>query len=98
MLRPLGNKIIVKETGEAQEKTASGIIIQKTEGEKPKTVKGEVLAVGEGRMLETGQLAPIPVKVGETVWFHRYAITEIRIDDIEYKVVTASDLIAVDRE
>ena len=74
-LQPLEDRIVVK-PGEAEETTASGLVIPDTAKEKPQ--QGEVLAVGPGRRSEqTGEIIPVDVKVGDTVVYSKYGGTEI---------------------
>src|SRR5262247_1763526 len=74
-LQPLEDRIVVK-PGDAEETTASGLVIPDTAKEKPQ--QGEVLAVGPGRRSEqSGELLPVDVKVGDTVVYSKYGGTEI---------------------
>ncbi len=91
-LRPLGEKVIVQRV-EADEKTAGGIVLPDTAKEKPK--RGKVLAVGEGRLLETGERQPLQVKKGDQVLFSSYAGTEIKVNGEEYLIMDESDILAV---
>ncbi len=91
-LRPLGDKVIVQRV-EADEKTAGGIVLPDTAKEKPK--RGKVLAVGEGRLLETGDRQPLQVKKGDQVLFSSYAGTEIKVNGEEYLIMDESDILAV---
>ena len=68
MLKPLGDRVLVEVT-QAEEQTVSGFVLASAAKEKPQT--GTVVAVGEGRLLDSGDLAPVPVKVGETVLFEK---------------------------
>lgn len=72
-LKPLYDKIVVKRQEEQEQRTASGIIIPDTAKEKPQI--GEVVAVGEGKRLNNGEIAPLRVKVGDKVVFNKYACT-----------------------
>ena len=91
-LRPLGEKVIVQRV-EADEKTAGGIVLPDTAKEKPK--RGKVLAVGEGRLLETGERQPLQVRKGDQVLFSSYAGTEIKVNGEEYLIMDESDILAV---
>ena len=74
-LQPLDDRIVVRQN-EAEEKTASGLVIPDTAKEKPQ--QGEVLAVGPGRRSDTsGELIPLDVAVGDTVVYSKYGGTEI---------------------
>ncbi|MHB9002805.1 MAG: co-chaperone GroES [Coriobacteriia bacterium] len=92
-LKPLGDRVIVK-PAEAEEKTQSGLFIPDTAKEKPQ--RGEVMAVGEGKLKDDGNRVPIDVKVGDTVIFSKYGGSEVKIDNIEYKILDAErDIIAI---
>jgi len=93
MLKPINDNIVVKPLVE-DEKTASGIILPDTVN-KEKPEKGEVIAVGEGRILDTGNRAPMPVKEGDKVIFTKYSPNEIKIDGEEYLVLKESDILAI---
>ncbi|BCX82907.1 chaperonin GroES [Methylomarinovum caldicuralii] len=91
-LRPLHDRVIVKRLEE--EKTSpGGIVIPDTAKEKP--IKGEVLAVGNGKILENGDVRPLDVKVGDKVLFGKYAGTEVIIDDEELLVMREDDIMAI---
>lgn len=91
-LRPLHDRVIVKRLEE--EKTSpGGIVIPDTAKEKP--IKGEVLAIGNGKVLENGDIRPLDVKVGDKVLFGKYAGTEVTVDDQELLVMREDDIMAV---
>ena len=92
-LKPLYDRVVVKPIEEKEEKTASGIIIPDSAKEKPS--EGEVVAVGEGRLLENGQIAPLKVKVGDKVVYSKYAGNEFVIDGQELIVLREDDILAV---
>lgn len=92
-LKPLGDRVIVK-PAEAETQTQSGLFIPDTAKEKPQ--RGEVMAVGEGKLKDDGTRVPIDVKVGDTVIFSKYGGSEVKIDNIEYKILDAErDIIAI---
>ena len=91
-LRPLGDKILVKRV-EAETKTKSGIVLPDSAKEKPK--RGKVLAIGEGKRLDDGKLAPMDVKKGDEVLFTSYAGTEIKLDGEEILIMSVDDVLAV---
>jgi len=91
-LKPLRDRVVVKPLRES-ETTKFGIVIPETAKERPE--KGEVLAVGPGRMLDNGILAPMNVKVGDQVIFKSYSPNEFKIDGQEYFVLDESDILAV---
>ncbi len=92
-LKPLGDRIVVK-ANEAEERTASGLVIPDTAKEKPQ--QGTVLAVGPGsRSEQTGELIPLDVKVGDTVVYSKYGGTEITVDGEDLLILTSRDVLAV---
>lgn len=92
-LKPLGDRVIVK-PADAEEKTQSGLFIPDTAKEKPQ--RGEVVAVGDGKLKDDGTRVPIDVKVGDVVIFSKYGGSEVKIDNVEYKILDAErDIIAV---
>ncbi|HHJ38575.1 MAG: co-chaperone GroES [Methylothermaceae bacteria B42] len=91
-LRPLHDRVIVKRL-EEEHKTPGGIVIPDTAAEKP--MKGEVVAVGNGKLLENGELRPLDVKVGDKVLFGKYSGTEVKVDDEEILVMREDDIMAV---
>ncbi len=91
-LRPLGNRLVVEPTEEA-EKTALGIILPETAKEKPQ--KGVVLAVGPGLRLESGERQAMNVKVGDSVLFGKYVGTEIKLDDQDVLILREDDVLAI---
>src|SRR5580692_7949707 len=91
-LLPLDDRIVVRPS-EADQTTASGLVIPDTAKEKPQ--QGEVLAVGPGRRAEqTGELVPLDVKVGDKVVYSKYGGTEITIDGEELLILTSRDVLA----
>ena len=91
-LQPLEDRIVVR-TAEAEEKTASGLVIPDTAKEKPQ--QGEVLAVGPGRRSDqTGELIPMDIAAGDTVVYSKYGGTEITIDGDDYLILNARDVLA----
>ncbi len=86
-IKPLADRVLI-EPAQAEEKTASGIIIPDTAKEKPQ--KGEVVAVGNGKKDE-----PLTVKVGDAVLYGKYAGTEITVDGKDYLMMKESDILAI---
>lgn len=78
---------------EAEEKTASGIVLPDTAKEKPQ--QGKVLAVGPGKHGEDGVLVPVSVKEGDVVLFAKYAGTEVKYGGEELLILKESDLLAI---
>ena len=91
-IRPLHDRVIVKRI-EEEETTKGGIIIPDTAKEKPS--EGKVVAVGNGKLLETGNLQPLEVKKGDKVLFGKYAGTDIKIDGEEHLIMREDDIIAI---
>jgi chaperonin GroES len=91
MLRPLGDRVIIKVV-ELEEKTASGIVLPDSAKEKPQ--QGEILAVGTGR-IEDGKRVDLDVKAGDMVIYSKYAGTEVKHDNQEYLILRESDILAV---
>jgi len=90
---PLYDRVVIKPVEEAEERTPSGIIIPDTAKEKPS--EGEVVAVGEGRLLENGEIKPLKVKVGDKVIYSKYAGNDIVIDGEELIILREDDILAV---
>lgn len=92
MLRPLGDRIII-ELIEAEEKTASGIVLPDSAKEKPQ--EGKIVAIGTGRVLENGTRVELDVKEGERIIFSKYSGTEVKYDNNDYLILRESDVLAV---
>ena len=86
-IRPLGTRVLI-EAVEAEQKTASGIIIPDSAKEKPQ--QGKVVAVGNGKEDE-----PMEVKVGDTVMYGKYAGTELSHEGNDYLIMNQSDILAI---
>ena len=92
-IRPLHDRVIVRRE-EEEAKTAGGILLPGSAQEKPN--KGEVLAVGNGRVLDNGDLRPVDVKVGDTVVFGKFAGQDtIDVDGEELIILSETDIKAV---
>ncbi len=91
-VRPLGDKIIVKRV-EAQEKTESGIYLPESAKEKPQEAK--VIALGDGKVLDSGERADFQVKKGDTVLLSKWGGTELKIDNQDYIIIIEDDILAV---
>ncbi len=87
-LRPLGDRIVVTPLAEA-ETTKSGIILPDTV-DKEKKAEGRVVAIGEGSKIGT-----LNLKVGDRVLFGKYAGEEVKVDEVEYKILSDEDVLAV---
>ncbi|MFH0701950.1 MAG: co-chaperone GroES [bacterium] len=91
-IRPLADRLVVKVIEET-ETTSGGIFIPDTAREKSQ--KGEVLAVGPGKMLENGKREEMEVKVGDKVLFTKYGGTDIKIGNLEYKILSERDVLGI---
>jgi chaperonin GroES len=91
-VRPLNDKILVQRL-EAEEKTKGGIVLPDAAKEKPK--EGVVMGVGSGRLLNSGERAPLQVKAKDRVIFSSYAGTEVKVDGAEYLIMNEDDVLAV---
>jgi len=90
-IKPLEDRIVVQPS-EAEQTTASGLVIPDTAKEKPQ--EGSVIAVGPGRF-EDGQRVPLDVNVGDTVLYSKYGGTEVKYGAEEYLVLSARDVLAI---
>ncbi len=91
-IRPLHDRVIVKRL-EEEATSAGGIIIPDSATEKPS--RGEVTAVGNGKVLENGDVRPLELKVGDTVLFGKYSGTEVKLENEDYLVMREEDVLAV---
>jgi chaperonin GroES len=93
VLKPLEDRIVVRPL-EAEQTTASGLVIPDTAKEKPQ--EGEVLAVGPGRFDDAGaKRVPMDVSVGDIVLYSKYGGTEVKYHGEEYLVLSARDVLAI---
>jgi chaperonin GroES len=91
-IKPLEDRIVVKSL-EAEQTTASGLVIPDTAKEKPQ--EGEVLAVGPGRIDDKGNRVPLDISVGDRVIYSKYGGTEVKHKGDEYLILSARDVLAV---
>lgn len=91
-IRPLYDRIIVQRL-DPERTTVSGIVIPDSAGEKPD--QGQVIAVGNGKLLSSGELRPLAVKTGDRVLFGKYAGQAVKIDGAEALVLREEDVIAI---
>ena len=92
-IKPLEDRIVVQ-TLEAEQTTASGLVIPDTAKEKPQ--EGKVMAVGPGRFDEDGEKRiPLDVHVGDTVLYSKYGGTEVKYGGEEYLILSARDVLAI---
>jgi chaperonin GroES len=90
-LNPLDDRVVI-EVLEAEEKTAGGIVLPDTAQEKPQ--RGKVTAVGPGRLLKNGSRASLGLRVGDQVLFGKYAGTEVTVNEVEFKILRESEILA----
>ncbi len=91
-LQPLSDRVVVKPQ-EAEEKTASGIILPDTAKEKPQV--GKVVAVGKGKMSDSGSLIKMDIKVNDKVLYGKYSGTEISFEGDDLLIMRESDILAI---
>lgn len=91
-LRPLHDRIVVKRIETEGEKTAAGIVIPDSAKEKPQEAK--VIAVGKGKRLESGEVVPLDVKVGDRILFGKYSGSEITLGGEEYIIMREDEVLA----
>lgn len=91
-LRPLGDKVVVQVI-ESEDKTSSGIYLPDSAKKKPQT--GKIIAVGNGRVLDSGERNALTVKKGDTVLFSKYGGNEVTIDGEEYTILDEDQIYAV---
>ncbi len=91
-IRPLHDRVIVKRM-EEERTSPGGIVIPDAAAEKP--IKGEVIAVGNGKILESGEVRALDIKAGDKVLFGKYSGTEVKVDGEELLVMKEDDIMAV---
>ena len=91
-LKPLEDRVVVQ-ADEAEETTASGLVIPDTAKEKPQ--QGTVIAVGPGRVSDQGERIPLDVNAGDTVVYSKYGGTEIKLEGEDYLILSARDILAI---
>ncbi|MBZ5486878.1 co-chaperone GroES [Halomonas aquamarina] len=92
-IRPLHDRVVVRRVEEEQ-KTAGGIVLPGNAQEKP--TRGEVLAVGNGRILDNGEVRPLDVNVGDSVIFKDgFGVEKQKIDGEEVLIMSETDILAV---
>lgn len=90
-LRPLDDRVVVSPL-EAEEVTAGGIVLPDSAREKPQ--RGKVVAVGEGKLLDSGERGALSIGVGDEVIYGKYGGSEVEVDGGEYKILRESDILA----
>jgi len=91
-IKPLEDRILVQPL-EAEQTTASGLVIPDTAKEKPQ--QAEVVAVGSGRVLENGQREPLAVKAGDKVLVGKWSGTEVKLDGTEYLILKEDEILGI---
>ena len=91
-IKPLGDKVVLKKIVE-EETTLSGIILPGSPKEKPS--QGEVISVGPGKLDKDGKLIKIDLKAGDKVIYSRYSGNEVKIDNVDYVIVSIDDIMAI---
>ena len=91
-IKPLEDRIVIQQV-EAEQTTASGLVIPDTAKEKPQ--EGDVVAVGPGRIDDNGNRVPLDVNVGDKVIYSKYGGTEVKYSGQEYLILSARDILAV---
>ncbi len=92
MIRPLGDRVVVRRT-EEETKSAGGIVIPGSAAEKPS--QGEVLAVGPGKKLDTGSIQNVDLKVGDKILFGQYSGSTVKLDGDELLIMNESEVFGV---
>ncbi|WP_028110039.1 MULTISPECIES: co-chaperone GroES [Ferrimonas] len=92
-IRPLHDRVIVKRT-EVESKSAGGIVLTGSAAEK--STRGQVMAVGNGRILDSGEVKPLDVKVGDVVIFNEgYGVKTEKVDGEEVLIMSEADILAI---
>jgi chaperonin GroES len=91
-IKPLEDRIVVRPL-DAEQTTASGLVIPDTAQEKPQ--EGEVLAIGPGRVDDKGTRVPVDVAVGDKVIYSKYGGTEVKYAGEEYLILSSRDVLAI---
>ena len=91
-IRPLADRVVVQRL-EAESKTAGGILLPESAKEKPK--EGKIVALGDGKLLDSGERAEFTVKENDRVIFSSYAGTEVKISGEDYLILSEDDVLAV---
>ena len=91
-IKPLEDRVVIK-AAEAEQTTASGLVIPDTAQEKPQ--EGEVIAVGPGRIDDKGNRVPLDIAVGDRVLYSKYGGTEVKHGGQEYLILSSREILAV---
>ncbi|NLX13967.1 MAG: co-chaperone GroES [Phycisphaerales bacterium] len=91
-VKPLDDRILVEQS-EAEQVTAGGIVLPDTAKEKPQ--RGKVLAVGAGKLLDSGSRGQMSVKIGDEVFYGKYAGSDVEVDGNKYVILKENDVLAI---
>ncbi len=91
-IKPLDDRVLVQQS-QAEEKTAGGIVLPDTAKEKPQ--RGKVLAVGPGRLMDSGERGKMSVKVGDEVFYGKYAGSDVEVNGTKYVILKETDVLAI---
>ena len=91
-IRPLHDRVLVRRL-DSEKKTAGGIVIPDSAAEKP--MEGEVVSVGNGKLLDNGELRALEVKAGDKILFGKYSGTEVKVDGEELIVMREDDIMGI---
>jgi len=91
-IRPLHDRVLVRRV-EEETVSAGGIVLPGSATEKPN--RGEILAAGNGKILESGDVRPMDVKVGDTVLFGQYSGTAVKVEGEELLMMREEDIMGV---
>jgi len=91
-LKPLSDRVIVRQS-DAEEKTASGILLPDSAKEKP--TKGKVISVGPGKFDDSGKRMELGVRVGDTVYYGKYSGTDVEVDGNKFVILRESDILGI---
>ena len=91
-IRPLHDRVVIRRT-EEERTSPGGIVIPDAAAEKP--IKGEVVVVGNGKLLDNGEIRALDLKAGDKVLFGKYSGTEVKVEGEEVLVMREDDVVAV---
>ena len=91
-IRPLHDRVVVRRM-EEERTSAGGIVIPDSATEKP--IQGEIVAAGNGKILDSGEVRPLDVKVGDRVLFGKYSGTEVKLEGEDLLVMREEDIMGV---
>ncbi len=92
-IKPLHDRILVKRVEGEEEEIRGGIVIPDTAKEKPQ--EGEVAAVGDGKVLDSGQKVSMSVQEGDRILFGKYSGTEVKIDEEEFLIMREDEVLGI---